>query len=85
MQMGMQYGQRVWSEGNRSVSRFLPVEELRKRFHVSHAYVRSKLAMLVLPATKNSRKPSQAPRNFPEPSCCRIMAPLLPVKVSTRQ
>jgi hypothetical protein len=53
MQMGMQYGQRMWSEGERSVSRWLPTTELRKRFHVSHAYVRSKLAMLAVPVAKS--------------------------------
>jgi hypothetical protein len=53
MQMGMQYGQRMWVESERSVTKWLPTAELRKRFHVSHAYVRSKLAMLAVPYIKN--------------------------------
>jgi hypothetical protein len=53
MQMGMQYGQRVWSESERSVSRWLPLDDLRKRFHVSHSYVAAKLGMLALPFLKS--------------------------------
>lgn len=53
MAMGMQYGQRMWHEGERNINRWLPTAELRKRFHVSHAYVRSKLAMLAVPLLKS--------------------------------
>lgn len=49
MQMGMQYGQKVWSEGERSVSRWLPVGQLKRHFNVSHAYVKTKLRMIFFP------------------------------------
>lgn len=53
MQMGMQYTQRLLSDSERNVSRWLPIAELKKRFRVSHKYVLGKLQMIALPYTKN--------------------------------
>jgi hypothetical protein len=49
MQMGVQYGQKMWTESESVVTRFLPMNELKKRFRVSTSYVQTKLGMMLMP------------------------------------
>jgi hypothetical protein len=57
MQMGLSYGQKVFEEGEKGLSRYLPiVSDLRKYFRVDNAYVKAKLALLLIPFNKNFSK-----------------------------
>jgi hypothetical protein len=53
MQMGLSYGQKVFQEGEKGLARYLPfVSDLRRYFRVDNAYVKAKLAVLLVPFNK---------------------------------
>ena len=57
MQMGLSYGQKVFQEGEKGLSRYLPiVSDVRRYFRVDNAYVKAKLALLLVPFNKNFSK-----------------------------
>lgn len=53
VQLGLSYGQKVIQEGEKGLSRYLPlVGDLRRYFRVDNQYVKKKLIMLVFPFNK---------------------------------
>eukprot|EP00331_Platyophrya_macrostoma_P028786 CAMPEP_0176451138 /NCGR_PEP_ID=MMETSP0127-20121128/27625_1 /TAXON_ID=938130 /ORGANISM="Platyophrya macrostoma, Strain WH" /LENGTH=256 /DNA_ID=CAMNT_0017839071 /DNA_START=48 /DNA_END=818 /DNA_ORIENTATION=+ len=53
VQLGLSYGQKVIQEGEKGLSRYLPlIGDLRRYFRVDNQYVKNKLLMLVFPFNK---------------------------------
>lgn len=53
MQIGLSYGQRVFQEGEKGISKYLPIlNDVRRYFHVDNQYVKKKLLMILCPFNK---------------------------------
>jgi protein transport protein YIF1 len=53
MQLGLSYGQRVFQEGEKGLSKYLPIlNDVRRYFRVNNQYVKKKLLMILFPFNK---------------------------------
>lgn len=52
MQMGMQYGEKVFAESEKNVSRWFSMVDLKRYFRVDNRYVKAKVGLVLFPYTR---------------------------------
>lgn len=56
--VGLDVGEKAWRDSSSFLSKIIPINDLKKRFQVSHTYVGAKLAMLLFPFGKSFQRTS---------------------------